>query len=119
MYRHQHHNHAAAAAAGYAAPPPPPAPPAVPLTTMTTVTSLKIDPVRYKTKICRHFVESGACPFTARCVFAHGQDDMRSVEMNEAEGITTDAALRDYIIATAPPEELPTSALAPSTPTRP
>ena len=39
---------------------------------------VKIDPTRYKTKLCRHFMDNGGvCPFQSRCVFSHGQAELR------------------------------------------
>lgn len=35
-----------------------------------------------KTKLCRHFL-MGSCPFGDKCNFAHGEEEMRSVNPNE------------------------------------
>lgn len=34
------------------------------------------DPTKYKTKLCRHFLNTGTCPFMERCGFAHGQMEL-------------------------------------------
>lgn len=40
------------------------------------------DPTKYKTKLCRHFLNTGTCPFMDRCGFAHGQ-----MELNGPAGV--------------------------------
>ena len=57
--------------------------------------SMKIDPLRYRTKMCRNFMNDGACPFQGRCVFAHTEEDLRTTEDNRVGGITTEEALRE------------------------
>jgi len=32
---------------------------------------------KYKTQLCRHFLESGHCPLDKYCQFAHGAEDLR------------------------------------------
>jgi len=34
----------------------------------------------YKTELCRTFMETGACPYSAKCQFAHGRDELRPVK---------------------------------------
>ena len=34
---------------------------------------------RYKTELCRQFEENGTCCYGARCQFAHGSEELRSV----------------------------------------
>jgi hypothetical protein len=34
---------------------------------------------KYKTTMCRHFEQSGACQMGARCHFAHGKEELRKV----------------------------------------
>ena len=34
---------------------------------------------RYKTELCRSFVESGVCKYGEKCQFAHGNDELRSI----------------------------------------
>lgn len=33
----------------------------------------------YKTELCKHFTENGACRYGAKCQFAHGEDELRGV----------------------------------------
>eukprot|EP00672_Neobodo_designis_P014203 CAMPEP_0174868588 /NCGR_PEP_ID=MMETSP1114-20130205/66237_1 /TAXON_ID=312471 /ORGANISM="Neobodo designis, Strain CCAP 1951/1" /LENGTH=361 /DNA_ID=CAMNT_0016103807 /DNA_START=121 /DNA_END=1203 /DNA_ORIENTATION=- len=51
------------------------------------------DPTRFKTTMCDTVERGEACPYGARCTFAHGDDELRTVEQNIAEGITTQPAL--------------------------
>ena len=55
-----------------------------------------IEPVRYKTRMCRHFETTGHCPYYPRCAFAHGPEDMRTVAVNANDGITHISRLREY-----------------------
>lgn len=32
---------------------------------------------KYKTQLCRHFLEAGSCPLDKYCQFAHGKDELR------------------------------------------
>lgn len=32
---------------------------------------------KYKTELCKYYVESGACKFRGDCTFAHGAQDLR------------------------------------------
>ena len=41
-----------------------------------------LDPVRYKTKICKNWQQSEKCPYGPRCLFAHGARDMRTYTTN-------------------------------------
>lgn len=51
---------------------------------------------RYKTKLCKNFVDKGMCPYESRCMFAHGDDEMRTAEMNIRDGLVTEDAIRHY-----------------------
>jgi hypothetical protein len=55
-----------------------------------------IEPVRYKTRMCRHYETTGQCPYYPRCAFAHGPMDMRSVATNANQGITHISRLREF-----------------------
>ena len=44
---------------------------------------------RYKTKICRTYLEKGVCPYKNNCRFAHGVQQLRSTERNFKELIDT------------------------------
>eukprot|EP00672_Neobodo_designis_P027890 CAMPEP_0174829570 /NCGR_PEP_ID=MMETSP1114-20130205/1992_1 /TAXON_ID=312471 /ORGANISM="Neobodo designis, Strain CCAP 1951/1" /LENGTH=241 /DNA_ID=CAMNT_0016063323 /DNA_START=253 /DNA_END=978 /DNA_ORIENTATION=+ len=41
-----------------------------------------IDVGRYKTQLCKTFREKGSCPYASRCMFAHGRDELRTVDDN-------------------------------------
>lgn len=51
---------------------------------------------RFKTKMCRNYVEQGACPYEIRCMFAHGDDEMRTKAMNLADGLTTEENIKAF-----------------------
>lgn len=51
---------------------------------------------RFKTKMCRNYINSGACPYEARCMFAHGDDDLRTTEMNIRDGLFTEEAIKGF-----------------------
>jgi len=68
-------------------------------------TSSKHKPIlaeRFKTKMCRTWVDKGECPYEFRCMFAHGEADLRTKAMNVADGLTTDEAIRAFQYAAAP-----------------
>ena len=62
----------------------------------------KIDATRFKTKLCRHFAESGVCPFQSRCVFSHGQAELRTSDENRTSGIVSEQSLRDHQLRSVP-----------------
>jgi hypothetical protein len=49
---------------------------------------------RFKTKLCDHYQLNGECIFAHRCMFAHGEEDLRTTEMNLRDGLTTEEAIR-------------------------
>jgi hypothetical protein len=51
---------------------------------------------RYKTKACCTYTLQGSCRYGTRCMYAHGDHDMRTVERNIADGLTTDDAIRAH-----------------------
>jgi len=52
---------------------------------------------RFKTKLCQNFeLSGGVCPYEHKCMFAHGAEEMRTTEMNVADGLTTETAIRDF-----------------------
>lgn len=51
---------------------------------------------RYKTKLCRNYLETGKCPYDARCMFAHGGYELRSTQMNLDDGLVTEKAIRMF-----------------------
>eukprot|EP00992_Anisonema_acinus_P014712 TRINITY_DN9421_c0_g1_i1.p1 TRINITY_DN9421_c0_g1~~TRINITY_DN9421_c0_g1_i1.p1 ORF type:complete len:154 (+),score=30.81 TRINITY_DN9421_c0_g1_i1:42-503(+) len=44
--------------------------------------SAYVDPLRYKTSLCRAHQEGHECRFGVRCVFAHGPAELRSPHIN-------------------------------------
>ena len=46
-----------------------------------------IHPQRYRTKLCDNFMNGRACPYAPNCAFAHGDHELRSVEVNLTEGL--------------------------------
>jgi hypothetical protein len=51
---------------------------------------------RFKTKLCRTFSDTGSCPYEERCMFAHGEANLRTKEMNLADKLTTEDAIRNF-----------------------
>jgi hypothetical protein len=37
----------------------------------------RLNPTKYKTRLCRNLMENGYCPFEANCGFAHGDHELR------------------------------------------
>lgn len=51
---------------------------------------------RYKTKMCRNYLTTGDCPYEVRCMFAHGDHELRSCEMNLRDGLITEEAIKSF-----------------------
>ena len=34
----------------------------------------------YKTKLCKHYLKMGSCPFGRKCLYAHGKAELRKIE---------------------------------------
>jgi hypothetical protein len=51
---------------------------------------------RFKTKMCQNYEKHGSCPYEARCMFAHGDADLRTAEQNVTDGLTTEEAIRYF-----------------------
>lgn len=34
---------------------------------------------QYKTKMCRHWEQTGSCPYNEKCLFAHGPHEVRGM----------------------------------------
>ncbi|MBI28480.1 MAG: hypothetical protein CMI95_01135 [Pelagibacteraceae bacterium] len=41
------------------------------------------DNPRYKTQLCSHWINTGECRYGSRCVFAHGETELRNQEKNK------------------------------------
>jgi hypothetical protein len=68
---------------------------------------------RFRTKLCGNFMQRGTCPFDQRCMFAHGEAELRSTNQNFRDGITTEEAIRQFQRG-APLPIVPTSTSAPA-----
>jgi hypothetical protein len=51
---------------------------------------------RFKTKMCQNYEKTGVCPYECRCMFAHGERDLRTKEMNLFDNLTTDEAIKAF-----------------------
>lgn len=51
---------------------------------------------RYKTKRCKNYLATGACPYEIRCMFAHGEEELRTAEQNMADGLTSEEAIKAF-----------------------
>lgn len=51
---------------------------------------------RYRTKMCRNYLTTGECPYEVRCMFAHGEHELRTTEMNVRDGLITEEAIKSF-----------------------
>ncbi|KAG5467219.1 hypothetical protein CUR178_00860 [Leishmania enriettii] len=51
---------------------------------------------RYKTKLCKNYVAKGECPYDVRCMFAHGEEELRTSDDNVRDGLVTEEAIKDF-----------------------
>ena len=77
-YHHHHADHASAAANSAAA------------------AERHVLAERYKTKMCRNYLQTGECPYETRCMFAHGDHEFRTCEMNIRDGLVTEEAIKAF-----------------------
>ena len=54
-------------------------------------------PLLFRTQQCNYFAKHKFCRYIQTCVFAHGPDQLRTREQNEAEGLTTKEALDAFV----------------------
>jgi hypothetical protein len=76
-----------------------PAHPASPATGATEPVSQDHKPIhaeRFKTKVCANYEKSGKCPYESRCMFAHGEHEMRSKDMNIRDNLVSEDAIRAF-----------------------
>lgn len=52
---------------------------------------------RYKTRMCDKWA-AGNCPYDVRCMFAHGEEELRTADDNIRDGLLTEEAIRQYRI---------------------
>eukprot|EP00668_Euglena_longa_P002872 GGOE01003362.1.p1 GENE.GGOE01003362.1~~GGOE01003362.1.p1 ORF type:complete len:314 (+),score=3.01 GGOE01003362.1:75-1016(+) len=50
----------------------------------TSEENTALDPVRYKTKMCKNWQQQEKCPYGPRCLFAHGTKEMRTYSINSS-----------------------------------
>eukprot|EP01012_Entosiphon_sulcatum_P023250 TRINITY_DN2821_c0_g1_i1.p1 TRINITY_DN2821_c0_g1~~TRINITY_DN2821_c0_g1_i1.p1 ORF type:complete len:284 (+),score=50.35 TRINITY_DN2821_c0_g1_i1:59-853(+) len=53
-----------------------------PVTQIQQQINKALDPVKYKTQLCKNWETEGKCPYGPRCLFAHGVKQLRTVERN-------------------------------------
>jgi hypothetical protein len=51
---------------------------------------------RFKTKMCANYVKTGSCPYEVRCMFAHGEHEMRTKEMNLRDRLVTEDSIKNF-----------------------
>jgi len=51
---------------------------------------------RFKTRLCYNYIRSGNCPYESRCMFAHGEPELRTTEQNMNDGLYTEEAIKSY-----------------------
>lgn len=52
---------------------------------------------RFRTKLCANYVDNGGwCPYESRCMFAHGEQELRTAEMNLRDGLVTEEAIKAF-----------------------
>jgi hypothetical protein len=51
---------------------------------------------RFRTKLCDKFATTGSCPYVHRCMFAHGEAELRTVGQNVADGLVNETSIRKY-----------------------
>jgi hypothetical protein len=51
---------------------------------------------RFRSKLCRNYVMYGQCPYENRCMFAHGEHELRTMEQNVKDGLITEEAIKSY-----------------------
>eukprot|EP00743_Colponemidia_sp_Colp-15_P009220 GILK01010067.1.p1 GENE.GILK01010067.1~~GILK01010067.1.p1 ORF type:complete len:261 (+),score=8.76 GILK01010067.1:30-785(+) len=56
----------------------------------------KILAERFKTQMCRNYERKGSCPYENKCMFAHGDADVRTPEMNVRDGLFTEEAIEAF-----------------------
>lgn len=56
----------------------------------------KILAERFKTQMCRNYERKGSCPYENKCMFAHGDADLRTPEMNVRDGLFTEESIEAF-----------------------
>jgi hypothetical protein len=53
--------------------------------------------LRFRTALCEKYEIYGSCPYQCKCMFAHGPGELRTPEMNEADELISDKAIRSFL----------------------
>jgi hypothetical protein len=64
---------------------------------MATAERQRMFALRFRTALCEKYETCGACEYRRKCMFAHGANELRTVEMNEEDGLFSDKAVRDFV----------------------
>lgn len=56
----------------------------------------KILAERFKTQMCRNWERKGVCPYDNKCMFAHGEKDLRTPEANVRDGLFTEESIEAF-----------------------
>ena len=51
---------------------------------------------KYKTRLCRNWISTQNCPYESRCMFAHGEAELRTPEDNIAQGLVSEEAIKQH-----------------------
>jgi len=73
------------------------------------------DAVRYKTALCKTFQETGSCPYSVRCQFAHGLNELRTRPFGGSRSESTCSECSTSRLAGG---DAPVAAPAPAAPTQ-
>ncbi len=62
-----------------------------------TVEGDKVIAERFRTKLCRNYLQhpDRPCPYEDRCMFAHGDHELRTAAQNTSDGLTSEEAIRE------------------------
>jgi hypothetical protein len=63
-----------------------------------TVEGDKVIAERFRTKICRNYLQhpDRPCPYEDRCMFAHGDHELRTAAQNLEDGLVSEEAIREF-----------------------
>lgn len=51
---------------------------------------------RFRTELCRGFLATGACAYHSKCMFAHGEAELRTEQQNLDDGLVCESAIRAW-----------------------
>jgi hypothetical protein len=63
-----------------------------------TVEGDKVIAERFRTKLCRNYLlnPDHPCPYEDRCMFAHGEHELRTAAQNMLDGLMSEEAIREF-----------------------